>query len=224
VGELAAGVAHQINNPLTTVIADAQLLLRYIGPEHPAYASANAIYQAGWRAQRVVRRLLNFARPEEDQFVPTDLNETVVAALDLVSAHIERGGVELRVALAPDLPRIPGSGRQLEEVWINLLLNARDALLEGRPGDISIESRLGPDEQMVEVAVTDNGRGIDDAARAKIFTPFFTTKEPGRGNGLGLSVCQSIVQNHGGSIAYDSQPGQGSTFLVRLPRVPIAPA
>jgi two-component system NtrC family sensor kinase len=219
VGELAAGVAHQINNPLTTVIADAQLMLRTIGPEHPAHSSATAIYQAGWRAQRVVHRLLNFARPEEGQFVPTDVNESIVAALDLVSAHIERGGVELRVALADDLPSVPGSERQLEEIWINLLLNARDALLEGRPGEIAIESRLAADGESVEVTVSDNGRGIDEAARVKLFTPFFTTKEQGRGNGLGLSVCQTIAQNHGGAISFDSQPNQGTTFLVRLPRM-----
>jgi signal transduction histidine kinase len=217
VGELAAGVAHQINNPLTTIIADAHLLLRSLESGHPGYASANAIHQAGWRAQRVVQRLLNFARPEEGELAPTSLNETIVAALDLVSAHIQRGGVELRVDLAPNLPLVPGSERQLEEVWINLLLNARDALVEDRPGAISISARLAPEGQAVEVAVADNGRGIDEAARSKIFTPFFTTKEPGRGNGLGLSVCQSIVQNHGGSISYTSEAGQSTTFLVRLP-------
>jgi len=219
IGELAAGVAHQINNPLTTVIADAQLLLRSIAADHPGYSSANAIYQAGWRAQRVVQRLLNFSRPEEGLFVPTDLNESIVAALDLVSAHIERGGAELKVELAPDLPAVPGSERQLEEVWINLLLNARDAMLEGRAGEIAITSRPAPGGLTVEVEVADNGKGMDETARTRIFTPFFTTKEPGRGNGLGLSVCQTIVQNHGGTISFESQAGKGTRFLVRLPRM-----
>jgi signal transduction histidine kinase len=218
VGELAAGVAHQINNPLTTVIADAQLLVRSLNPDHPGHASANAIYQAGWRAQRVVQRLLNFARPEEGELIATDLNDTIVAALDLVSAHIQRGGVELHVDLAADLPPIPGSERQLEEVWINLLLNARDALQEDRAGRISIVSRVAEDGNTLEVLVSDNGRGIDEGTRVKIFTPFFTTKAPGRGNGLGLSVCQSIVQNHGGAISYVSTPGEGTTFVVRLRR------
>lgn len=218
VGELAAGVAHQINNPLTTVIADAQLLLKSIGPDHPGYASAAAIFQAGWRAQRVVQRLLNFSRPDEGQYVPTDVNATVVEALDLVSAHLERGGVDLRVSLAPDLPLIPANAHQLEEIWINLLMNARDALANGRPGAIGLTSRLAASEAMVEVEVTDNGRGISRDDQAHLFTPFFTTKGPGHGNGLGLSVCQSIVQDHQGEIAFQTQPGQGTTFVVRLPR------
>ncbi|MBI3244800.1 MAG: response regulator [Chloroflexi bacterium] len=219
VGELAAGIAHQINNPLTTIIADAQLLLKSISPAHPGHASASAIYQAGWRAQRVIQRLLNFSRPDEGQFIPTSVNETIIDSLDLIGAHIQRGGIELQINLAPDLPYVPASSHQLEEVWINLLMNARDALAENRPGLITLMSRLGDDRETVEVQVADNGRGISEANLDQIFTPFFTTKGEERGNGLGLSVCQSVVQNHGGHIAFNSKPGRGTTFLVKLPLV-----
>lgn len=219
VGELAAGVAHQINNPLTTVIADAQLLLKSVAPDSPAYASAAAIFQAGWRAQRVVQRLLNFSRPDDGQYAPTDLNSSIVEALDLVGAHLTRGGVDLRVNLAPDLPLIPANGHQLEEIWINFLMNARDALVEDRPGVITLTSRLAVAGGAVEVELSDNGRGIPDADRVNIFTPFFTTKGRERGNGLGLSVCQSIVQNHQGEIWFESRAGEGTTFTVRLPLV-----
>ncbi len=217
VGELAAGVAHQINNPLTTVIADAQLLLKSVGPDHPGYASAAAIFQAGWRAQRVVQRLLGFARPDEGKYVPTDVNETLVEALDLVGAHIGRGGADVKVQLAAYLPPIPANGRQLEEVWINLLMNARDALIEGRSGVITLSSRLAADGAAVEVEVADNGRGLSEADRSHLFTPFYTTKGDARGNGLGLSVCQSIVQDHFGQIRFESQPGEGTAFFVQLP-------
>ena len=217
VGELAAGVAHQINNPLTTIIADTQLLLKSIGPDHPGHASASAIFQAGWRAQRVIQRLLNFSRPDEGQLIPTSVNETIIEALDLIGAHVQRGGFELQVNLASDLPHIPASSHQLEEVWINLLMNARDALADSRPGLIKLTSRLSSDGEAVEVEVADNGRGISETNHDLIFTPFFTTKGEERGNGLGLSVCQSVIQNHGGSIIFSSRVGQGTAFTVRLP-------
>ena len=216
VGELAAGVAHQINNPLTTVIADAQLLVKSLPHDHPGYSSAAAIFQAGWRAQRVVQRLLNFSRPDELAFTPTDLNESIMEAIDLIGAYFERDGIQMQVNLGKTLPLIPANGHQLEEVWINLLMNARDALREIQPAKITVTSELC--DGYVEVKVNDNGHGIPASSRAQIFTPFFTTKEPERGNGLGLSVCQTIVRNHSGEILYESHEGKGTTFLVRLPR------
>ena len=217
VGELAAGVAHQISNPLSTIIADAQLLLKSMGPDHPGHISASAVFEAGWRAQRVVQRLLNFSRPDEGDYALTDVNQTIVNALDLVGAHLEQGGVDLRLLLAADLPQITAHAHQLEEVWINLLMNAREALSGHRPGVIALTSRLAPDHQAVEVEVADNGRGINKAERDQVFLPFFTTKGEERGNGLGLSVSRSIISNHGGEIAFQSQPGQGTTFVVHLP-------
>jgi len=111
---------------------------------------------------------------------------------------------------------ISAHGHQLEEVWINLLMNARDAMVEGKPRTIKIESQLCNGD--IEVKVSDSGVGIPEANRAQLFTPFFTTKEQGRGNGLGLSVCQTIVRNHSGDISCESHEGQGTTFFVRLPR------
>ncbi|MBM4422690.1 MAG: GAF domain-containing protein [Chloroflexi bacterium] len=204
VGELAAGVAHQINNPLTTVIADAQLMLKATPSDSPIYPSAKAIFQAGWRAQRVVQRLMNFSRPDDGELVPTDVNETVMEALDLVGAHLTRGGADLRVELDPNLPYVLANGHQLEEIWVNLLMNARDALADDRPGVVIVSSRVAASGDNIEVSVADNGRGISEADARQIFTPFFTTKEGGRGNGLGLSVCQTIAHNHGGDITFES--------------------
>ncbi len=217
VGELASGVAHQISNPLATIIADAQLLLKSVGADHPGYTSASAIFEAGWRAQRVVQRLLNFSRPDEGDYALTDVNQTIINALDLVGAHLEQGGVDLRLTLAANLPQITAHDHQLEEVWINLLMNAREALSEHRPGVIALTSRLAPDNQAVEVEVADNGRGVSEAERDQVFLPFFTTKGEERGNGLGLSMSRSVISNHGGEIAFQSQPGRGTTFVVHLP-------
>ncbi|MBI5715800.1 MAG: PAS domain S-box protein, partial [Chloroflexi bacterium] len=217
VGELAAGIAHQINNPLTTVISDSQVLMRLTSDDDPLHVSAKAIYQAGWRAQRVVQRLLNFARPDENQYAPSNVNETIMESLDLIGAHLGRGGVDLQLHLASDLPLISANAHQLEEIWLNLLMNARDALSEERKGRIEVTSCLSANGEALEVSISDNGRGIRESDRANIFTPFFTTKGNNRGNGLGLSVCQSIAQHHGGEITFSSAEDVGTTFVVRMP-------
>lgn len=217
VGELAAGVAHQINNPLTTVIADAQLLLKLMDEEHPGHVSAEAIYQAGWRAQRVVQGLLNFARPEEERFEPTEVNHTINAALELLGAYLERSGVNLQITLDPELPPMMAAGHQLEEMWINLLLNARDALSDKRDGIIAFQSYLAEDGSAVEVKISDNGNGISPEDLQNVFEPFYTTKGEEGGTGLGLSVCQTIAQHHSGYIRVDSQPDEGTEFIVHLP-------
>ena len=131
-------------------------------------------------------------------------------AIDLISAYFERDGINVQVKLAKTLPLIPANGHQLEEVWINLLMNARDALTEIRPAIITVDSELC--NGYVEVKVSDNGHGIPAASRAQIFTPFFTTKEPERGNGLGLSVCQTIVRNHSGEISLRVMKVRGRRF------------
>lgn len=217
IGELAAGVAHQISNPLTTILADTQLLVSTIGEEHPGHASATAIMEAGWRAQRVVQRLVNFAQPDEEQYVAVNVNETIMNALDFVGSHLDKSVVDLRLVLAETLPEISANEQQLEEIWINLLLNAREALVPERRGIISINSKLAAKGEAIEVMVVDNGRGIAEHDKSNIFTPFFTTKGSRRGNGLGLSVCQTIAHNHQGEITFDSRVGLGTAFTVRLP-------
>lgn len=217
VGELAAGVAHQINNPLTTVIADAQLLMKTLDGEHPGRVSAEAIFQAGWRAQRVVQRLLNFARPQEEKFEPTQVNDTIQSALDLLVAYLQRSGVKLVVDLDQTLPKIMASGHQLEEMWINLLLNAREALLERPEAHITIETRLLDEADAIRVEIADNGVGIDPESLQNIFEPFFTTRRGEGGTGLGLSVCQTIVQHHSGIMRAYSALGEGTKFTVHLP-------
>lgn len=217
VGELSAGVAHQINNPLTTVIADAQLLTKTLDKAHPAYESAEAIYQAGWRAQRVVQQLLNFARPADEELGPTHINDTIMGALALLGPYLERSGVLLQTALETRLPQLQANGHQLEELWINLLLNARDAVSQANPGVIEIRSQLSDDSETIVVSLSDNGAGIPADALDSVFEPFFTTRRDSGGTGLGLSVCMTIAQQHGGYIRASNRPGGGAQFTVYLP-------
>jgi len=214
VGQLAAGVAHEINNPLTAIIANAQILHRELPPDHDLQESVDLIARAGARATQVVRNLLDFARKEEYHLGLTDLNDTVDRALELVQHEILARGIKLDFNADPKLPPILASQDHLQSVWLNLLLNAIDAL-DKTPGEIVVATRRASDE--IHVSVTDNGKGIPPERLTRIFEPFYTTKKAGRGTGLGLSVTHRIVKQHGGSIRVESQVGVGSTFTVVLP-------
>jgi two-component system NtrC family sensor kinase len=219
VGQLAAGVAHEINNPLAAIIANAQLLQRELPPEDDRRESVDLIALAGDRAQRVVRGLLDLARQDGYSAEPTDVNASVQGALALVEGQFRPHNIELVRELAPDLPPLMASNDHLQGVWLNLILNARDAL-SGQPGEIRVTTRLSGQEVLVTVA--DTGAGIPVERLPRIFEPFFTTKAPGRGTGLGLSVCHRIVKQHGGFIKVSSTPGQGTAFTVVLPVVSAA--
>jgi two-component system NtrC family sensor kinase len=214
VGQLAAGVAHEINNPLTAIIANAQILHRELPPDHDLQESVDLIARAGARATQVVRNLLDFARKEEYHLGLTDLNDTVDRALELVQHEILARGIKLDFNADPKLPPILASQDHLQSVWLNLLLNAIDSL-DKSPGEIVVATRWVSDE--IHVSVTDNGKGIPPERLTRIFEPFYTTKKAGRGTGLGLSVTHRIVKQHGGSIRVESQVGVGSTFTVVLP-------
>ncbi len=214
IGQLAAGVAHEINNPLTAIIANAQILHRELPQESDLQESVDLIARAGARATQVVRNLLDFARKEEYHLGLTDLNETVERALELVQHEILARGIHLEFAPDPDLPPMLASQDHLQSVWLNLLLNAIDSL-DKPTGEIKIVTRRTGGEVFVSIA--DNGKGIPPDKLTRIFEPFYTTKAPGRGTGLGLSVSHRIIKQHGGRIGIESQVGTGSTFTVMLP-------
>jgi two-component system, NtrC family, sensor kinase len=214
VGQLAAGVVHEINNPLTAILANAQMLQRELPPDSDLQEAVDLISRAGERAAQVVRTLLDFARKDQYQLMPTSLNETIHRSLALIQHELLARGVSLNFDPAPDLPPVQGSADHLLGVWLNLLLNAMDAL-EGKPGEVRVTTRQVGREVLVSVA--DTGKGISSENLARIFEPFYTTKAPGRGTGLGLSVCQRIVHQHGGTLGVESQVGEGSVFTVALP-------
>lgn len=214
VGQLAAGIAHEINNPLTVILANAQILQRELPDQQDWKELAELIHRAGTRALNSVRNLLSFARKEPIDFEPADINETIERALEMVKHELVERSVNLSFERDENLPLILASSNNLQGVWLNLIMNAMDSI-EKTKGQIRIRSYLQGNE--IRVSITDTGHGIAKENINRIFEPFFTTKETNKGTGLGLSICHRVVKQHGGNITVDSQVGKGSTFTVVLP-------
>ncbi len=214
-GEIAAGVAHQINNPLTTVVAQVYLLMKKLPTDHPGFKHAESIKQAAYRAGSVVQRMLDFGRPTPFIRKPLDVNESLETAISLVRAQIEPHIAQIKVELAPDLPPVKGSSQHLEDVWLNLLLNARDALTSRDHGIIGVTTRLDTHNNTVTIIIEDNGPGISPEDLIKVFDPFFTTKS--HGTGLGLAICQDVIVKHNGTIDVESVDDRGTIFTINLP-------
>jgi signal transduction histidine kinase len=222
VGQLAAGVMHEINNPLATIGACVEVLHTRVTdlPAGAARQSINEYLQIVeselTRCQSIVDGLLDFSRPKARAKRASDVNQIVEDALFLVRYHDRFKRIRVERRLAPKLPEIQANAEQLIQAFLDLMLNAIDAM-DG-DGTLTISTGMNPerrDEVMVEIA--DTGMGIPRENVAKIFEPFFTTKAPGQGTGLGLSITYSIVAHHAGRILVDSQVGSGSTFRVLLP-------
>ncbi|MCI0521594.1 MAG: response regulator [Chloroflexi bacterium] len=216
IGELASGVAHHINNPLTTIIAEAQLLLHNLDSSSPARESAEAIEEAGWRVQKAVQLLIEFARPASNTLESLAVNATIENALALVGEQIRSNGVLLLAELAAGLPAIHGNARQLGDLWVNLLLLARDAVSDGAAHTIRVRSSLASPRQ-IKVEVSDDGRPIPREEMATLFEPNLIAPLGGRGTGMEMNICQEIVRQHQGRIEAKSEPGQGTTFSVYFP-------
>ncbi len=218
-GELAAAVAHQINNPLTTILGDTELILRDLPKEDENFEALEAISRAGKRAHEVVRRLLAMARQQstDDMLEPIDVNQTITNTLTLVRSHIQQGNVNLVVLLDETVPAVNAIQGQLEDVWLNLLLNARDAVVDRANPKIGIATKYRPESAQVEVVVWDNGVGIPQEQLDQIFEPFYTTKLAGEGTGLGLHICRQIVRKCHGAISVQSTYNEGTCFTIRLP-------
>lgn len=214
VGRLAAGLAHEINNPLTGVLSYASLLRKRLESDEGSREDLDVIIRETIRCRSIIRELLDFARPAQPLRKATDLNEVVKKAVSVVMIQLSLNHVNLSLDLAGDLPTAEADGNQIQQVMVNLLLNAGDALgSEG--GMIRVSTRHEP-QGFVELVVEDDGRGIDPEDLPRLFEPFFSTKGP-RGTGLGLAVTWGIVEAHGGSIDVQSQLGRGTQFTVRLP-------
>lgn len=219
-GELAAAVAHQINNPLTTILVDTELMLLDEPTDSRNYRSLVAISRAGKRAASVVRRLLATARPAEENapVESIDVIDTIEGILSLVKSHIEQDGIRIIPRLPEGkLPPVMAVQGQIDDIWLNLLLNAHDALAGRESARIGIETAYTPGQPYIEVVVWDNGPGIPETIRADIFEPFFTTKPVGEGTGLGLHICRQVVDRLGGSISVEDAREGGARFVVRLP-------
>ena len=219
VGRLAAGIAHEINNPLTGVLTYSSFLLKR-ATDAESKSDLETIVHETKRCRDIVRGLLDFSRQVPPKKTQVDLNAIVERALTIVDNQLKVQNIQVTKSLAANLPAFPADANQLQQVVLNLLVNAADAFEHGdRQIYVATDVKEIAGRRMAEVKVADNGMGIPEKNLGRIFEPFFTTKE-NRGTGLGLSVCWGIVTEHGGTIAVDSKVGSGTTFTVHLPLEP----
>ena len=222
VGQLVSGIAHELNNPLTAIMGYGQLLLRH-GLPAGHLSEAQNIYQEAERARRIVKNLLYFARENKPERTRVDLNEIVERTLALRSYELKVENIVVECDLGKDLPETMADPYQLQQVVLNLLVNAEQALLEDRgQGHVWIRTRRLAG-QHIRLEVADDGPGIAPEIASRIFDPFFTTKPFGVGTGLGLSIVYGIVQQHGGEVTFESHRDAGARFIVELPVV-VVPA
>ena len=219
-GVVTASMAHEFNNPLGIVMGFAQELLTEAAPESRNYHALKIIDEETRRCQRLIQELLQFARPRSADLCPTDIKQAIDKTVTMVANRLYKQKIETHILLDDNLPLISADPQQLEQVLINLFLNAIDAMPNG--GHITVRAALdaaNDSAPAITIAVTDDGNGIDPGDLPKIFQPFFSAKK-GKGIGLGLSICDRIIQNHGGKIAVQSKPDEGTSFTLHLPLQP----
>jgi PAS domain S-box-containing protein len=214
IGTMISGVAHELNNPLTSIIGNAQLLLRKDIPDE-IREKLNTIFRESKRSAGIVNGLLAFAREHKPERKLTDINDVMRESIKLRDYDMKVSNIEVKLSLADDLPETMSDPFQLQQVFINLINNARDALADRQAGALVIRTYRKGDAVLIEFE--DNGPGIASELVNKIFDPFFTTKEVGKGTGLGLSMAYGIMKEHDGSISAESGPGRGAKFVVTLP-------
>lgn len=216
-GQLGAGIAHEVKNPITGILGYVQLSLRKVEPETPLHNNLKIIEKETRRCKAIIDNLLKFTRQEKAAREPVEVNRVAEDTAALVDHQLGMHQVRLEKDLAENLPRVLGNANQLQQVLLNIILNAEQAM-EGKPGTIRIET-AGREDGRVEIRVRDTGPGIPKEIQARLFEPFFTTKPVGEGTGLGLSVTYGIIKDHKGEVLVESEPGQGATFIIRLPQV-----
>jgi signal transduction histidine kinase len=213
IGLLAAGVAHEVNTPLTGISSFTQMLLERSDPGDPRTELLEKIERQTFRAAKIVTSLLNLARPSGGETGPVDLNAIVGDVLSLLEHQFRMSNVQVRRELFEGPVVVRGMEYKLQQVFLNLFLNARDAMPKG--GWLSIATRV--DGEVVTAEVADTGTGIPSEHLSRIYDPFFTTKAIGQGTGLGLSITYGIVREHDGTIACDSTTGEGTRFTLSFP-------
>jgi signal transduction histidine kinase len=215
IGLLAAGVAHEVNTPLAVISTYAQMLAKQVSGDDQKSKLLEKIAKQTFRASEIVNSLLNFSRTSPTEFVDVDLNRVIRETLTLVEHQLQKASVEVKLSLDPSLPPVKGNSGKLQQVFLNLFLNARDAMEKG--GILAVKTWETNGTAHLDVA--DTGQGIAPENLARIYDPFFTTKAAKKGTGLGLSVTYGIIREHGGAIEVESELGSGTRFHVELPLV-----
>jgi two-component system NtrC family sensor kinase len=217
-GRMAAGVAHELNSPLTGIVTFAHLMMKRIPPENAQDAEdLKVIIDQAERCSKIVRGLLGFSRKTASEKAHVDINTLIENTLSMVRNQAKFYNIAFDVRLDKSIPEVNADPNQIQQVFLNLLINAADAMEE--KGKITISSRMiiDRDDRFVEIEFTDTGPGIPEDIRSKVFEPFFTTKPAGKGTGLGLAVSYGIIKKHEGQIFVKSEHGQGASFFIRLP-------
>jgi two-component system NtrC family sensor kinase len=215
IGQLAAGVAHEINNPLGVILGFSQVIMKRLPEDDPLRKPLSSIEREGLRCKKIIQGLLDFSRRSPQTLQPVNLNDVVEAACALSEYQISLDNIDTIKGYAPNLPKILADANQLQQVFTNLVINAYHAMPQG--GTLRIVTRGAGDK--VQAIISDTGVGIPPENLKSIFDPFFTTKEVGKGTGLGLSISHGIIKSHGGDIKVDSQMEVGTTFIVTLPTI-----
>ena len=210
---LAAGVAHEVNTPLAVISTYAQMLSKQVSEDEPKAKLLDKIAKQTFRASEIVNSLLNFSRTAPTEFLKTDINRVIRETSSLVDHQFQKSGVAVDLSLADNLPPMRGNSGKLQQVFLNLFLNARDAMSAGG----SLRVRSWSEGGLLHVEVRDSGQGILPENLTRIYDPFFTTKGAKKGTGLGLSITYGIVQEHKGAIEVVSTLGQGTCFRLDFP-------
>ena len=215
VGQLVSGVAHELNNPLMAISGYSEIIsLMTQDKEISKYA--NSLHDESGRAIGIVKNLLSFARKQEVRLVPISIFDVINSVVSLRSYELRVDNIMVQISIPPTIPAVIGDFQQLQQVFLNLLIDAEQAICDSGIGEtISIESYISDDS--ISIIFSDDGPGIPPDTLGRIFEPFFTTKEVGKGTGLGLSICYGIIQNHEGTISCTSAEGKGTTFIIELP-------
>jgi two-component system, NtrC family, sensor kinase len=212
IGLLAAGVAHEVNTPLTGISSYSQMLMQQIPETDPRHQLLEKIYRQTSRASSIVNNLLNFSRVSDSRFAMINLNRVIDDTIQLLESQLRNTQIEVIRNYGEELPLAPGNAPKLQQVFMNLILNARDAMPEGGRLEIATEAI----DDSVIIRFRDSGMGIDPEHLSKIYDPFFTTKQIGKGTGLGLAVSYGIIKDHNGHIDVESKPGEGTLFTITL--------
>ena len=212
-GLLAAGVAHEVNTPLAVISSYSQLLRKQLSPNDERNKLMDTIIKQTFRASEIVNNLLSFSRTNATDFVELDAHQIVADTISMLDHQLSNAGIRVEREFGADVPLAFGNAGKLQQVFLNLFLNAKDAMADG--GILRI--RTDTEAAKLRIWIEDTGIGITSENVKKIYDPFFTTKEDGKGTGLGLSVSYGIIQEHGGSVSVESQPGKGTTFRLELP-------
>ncbi len=215
-GKLAGEIAHEINNPLGGILLYANLLREDLPAESPFHAHVDKIIKLATRCRIIAKALLNFGHPEDGLEEWVNVNQVLREMFSLIEDHRLFREVRITWDLTEDLPLVQGNRSQLEQLVLNLIINAGEAM-QGR-GNLFLRTRFDPSEELVVLEIEDTGPGIPPEIRDKIFDPFFTTKTGGKGTGLGLAICHGIVKRHRGTIEFESRPGK-TIFRVKLPKI-----